>query len=259
MAITSESPISWSNQKPVWDFTKTTAYPIQIQQGGKTPTVYVYMTPYAPEELKEVLKKALSGYKREKRDVELIREDKSVYNPLCDAHFVKLGNATGTPEAQKAWLDSRPELKADFVEHTFGGLRMDLPKEDDETGMLDIGLDLSGETVIYQDLYDEVTDKIVRVDMKHKFSQPTEGQYRRYRGARRNKFIGKKTLWTVSEEHSLLEKLYGEVIEQVEGGAVNGLPCANNASKADWVKHVPLWHKLFVVDQIFSEIVEKNG
>ena len=60
------------------------------------------MTPYTPDELKIILKKALSGYKREKRDVELIREDKSIYTPLCDAHFVKLGNATGTPEEQKA-------------------------------------------------------------------------------------------------------------------------------------------------------------
>ena len=259
MAITSESAISWSNNKPVWDFTKTAAYPIQIQQSGKTPTVYVYMTPYTPEELKDVLKKALSGYKREKRDVELVREDKSIYTPLCDAHFVKLGNATGTPEAQKAWLDKRPELKPDFVEHTFGGLRMDLPKEEDEGGMLDIGLELSGEILIYQDIYDEITDKVVRVDMKHKFSQPSESQYRKYRGARRNKFLGKKTLWTVSEEHGLLEKLYGEVVDEIEGGAVNGLPCSSGSGKAEWIKHVPLWHKLFVVDQIFGEIVEKNG
>ena len=59
----------WDDKKPIWDFSETTAYPVVLQQGPKSPTVYIYLTPYTSDELKAILRKASSGYKREKRDV----------------------------------------------------------------------------------------------------------------------------------------------------------------------------------------------
>lgn len=246
------------NSKPVWDFAATTAYPIELQQKGKTPTVYVYLTPYTPEELKAVLQKNISGYKHEKRDLEVVREDLKIYTPLCDAHFVKLGNATGTPEAQKMWLDKYPELKPSIVRHTFGGLLADEQTDaGDEDTMLDISTELSGAVAVYQSLYDPATDKIIRIDMVHSYQHPTEAQFRDYKGARRNKFLRKGALWAVTENHNTLEKLYDTVIRSVEGGAVSGVFC-DEKTKSEWIAGIPLWHKIWIVDRIFGELVEKN-
>ncbi len=254
-----QSAITWNGKKPLWDFKETAAYPVIIKQKKGDVTAYIYLSPYTPEELKEILRKATSGYRREKRDVEIVREDRNIYTPLCDNHFVKFGNSTGTPSEQKAWLDKYSEFKPEFIEHTFGGLQMDTKKsEDEDNGMLDISLELSGAIAVYQELYDPATDKIVRVDMVHEYSHPTEAQYREYRGARRNKFLRRSTLWTITEQHGTLEKLYDAVIQKVDGAAVEGVPCTLD-SKSHWLPSVPLWHKLWIVDQIFGELVEKNG
>lgn len=248
-----------ASNKPLWDFAAAAAFPVQITSGAKTPTVYIYLSPYKSDELRDILRQAVAGYRREKRDVEIVREDGTIYVPLLDAHFVKMGNTTGTPDQQRDWLDRHPELKPKIIELSFGGLCSE-PKEvsDRDDDMLDISIDLSGAVDVYQELYDEATDKVVRVDMKHKHIHPTEAQFREFRSARRQKFVRKTTLWTITEQHGVLEKLYDAVIESIEGAAVNGKPCTA-ATKSEWIGSVPLWHKLWIVDQMFGEIVEKNA
>lgn len=238
---------------PVWNFTETTAFPITL---GRS-VVNVYLTPYTAFELKELLKKGISGYKRDKKDVEIVKEDSTIYSPLIDAHFVKLGNATGTPEEQKAWLSKHPELKPGIVEHTFGGLQLEQEDESDDT-VLDISLEMSGKQKVYQDLFDENKGEVVRVNMTHNYTQPTEKQYREYRSARRSKFLRKSTLWTVMENHGTLEKLYDEVISSIDGAAVAGKACTSTTKDA-WIGDIPLWHKLWICDKIFGDIVEKNA
>ena len=266
-AVTPSPSITWKDKKPSWDFAQTTAYPVELQQGSKTPTVYVHLTPYTPDELKDILKKAVSGYKREKRDVEIVREDRSIYQSLLDAHFVRFGkafkkvggkNVPTTPADDRAFIDKYPEHKSAIVEHTFGGLRMDPPKTDeDDDDVLDISTDLSGAVHVYQELYDDASTKVVRVDMVHNHAHPTEALYREYRNARRSKFLRKSSLWTITEQHGTLEKLYDSVIKSIEGAMVNGKPC-DAETKTEWLSFVPLWHKLWVVDHIFGELVEKN-
>lgn len=255
---TTSSAIIWNGKQPLWDFSEMAAYPVSIKQKKGHATAYVFLTPYSPDELKDILRKATAGYRREKRDVEIVREDNAIYAPLCDAHFVKLGNTTGTPSEHKAWLDKYSEFKPSFVEHTFGGLQMDPPKTaEDSSDILDISVELSGSIAVYQELYDPTTDKVVRVDMIHEYTHPTEAQYREYRGARRNKFLRKSTLWTITEQHGTLEKLYDAVIQKIDGAAAYGIPCTAD-TKNQWLSSVPLWHKLWIVDQIFGELVEKN-
>ena len=262
------SSIVWKDKTPLWDLTETTAYPVELQQGKKNPTVYIYLSPYTADELKSILKKGISGYRREKRDVEIVREDRDIYTPLVDAHFVKFGKAfkkvagkstPTTPAEDKAFLDKYPELKPAIVEYTFGGLRMDAVKTaDDDEDTLDISMDLSGAVHVYQDIYDEGTGAIVRVDMVHNHAHPTESQFREYRNARRSKFLRKQTLWTITEQHNVLEKLYDAVIQSVDGAVVYGAVCTSE-TKSEWVLEIPLWHKLWIVDQIFGELIEKNG
>ena len=258
MTTSSEPAVLWNGNKPSWNLTATTAYPVVLPQKGKDLNVYVYLTPYEPGELKAILQKAVSGYKREKRDIEIVREDRDAYTPLLDKHFVKLGNATGTPDDQRAFLDKNPELKAPIAEYTFGGLTMDPSREQADDDLFDISVELSGQVNVYQDLYDEANDKIVRMDMVHSHAHPTESQFREYRSARRSKFLRKAALWTIAEQHNTLEKLYDAVIRSISGAAANGKPC-DAATKADWIGSIPLWHKLWIVDQIFGDLVEKNG
>ena len=257
----SELSVIYKDDKPLWNFTATTAFPVEMppKKNGQRPIVYIHLTPYTSDELKAILKKSVSGYRREKRDVEIVKEDRDIYTPLCDKHFVRMGNSTGTPVEQRAWLDKYPEFKSAFIEHTFGGLQMAAAASDieDNDELFDISDALSGQVKVYQNLYDPLKSEIVHVDMTHNYTHPTEAQYREYRSARRSKFLRKSTLWTITEQHSVLERLYDAVIQSIDGAAVNGLPCAA-VSKASWIADVPLWHKLWIVDQIFGELVEKN-
>ena len=245
--------IVWKNGIPAWNVTDTTAYPIEI----KSIPIYVYLTPYKSSELKEVLNRAVAGYRREKRDVEIEREDRKIYSPLCDAHFVKLDNATGTPEQQRKWIDSQPELKPSLVELTFGGLRRDAP-EDSDKGFLDITENMAGFVDVYQDLYDSEKCGVYRITMRHNYEHPSEMQYRAFRNARRNKYIQKRTLWTVVENHGALENLYDATIKSVSGMLVDNKECTES-TKSEWIGSVPLWHKLWVVEFIFAELIEKNA
>ncbi len=264
--VQSQSAIvqSTPDSQPIWNITEVTAYPMDLAK----KTIYVFMSPYAADELKAVLKKNTSGYRREKRDVEIVREDRSIYMPLCDAHFVKFGNvltkADGTArqttsDEDKAFLDRYPEYKSSIVEFSFGGLQLDQEENTaDAEDVLDISAELSGGIKVFQDLYDPISDKVVRINMMHTHSHPTEAQYRQYRGARRSKFIQKSKLWTITEQHGTLDSLYDAVIQSVSGISVNGKPC-DAATKASWIPSIPLWHKLWVVDQIFGDLIEKNG
>ena len=264
MSTSIPSAVTYQSGNIAWNFSATTAFPLEITRNGKTRTVHVYLSPYEPQELKDILRKAVAGYKREKHDVEIVREDPSIYVPLCDAHFIQFGNSTGTPDDHAAYLAKHPELKPSIVECTFGGLRLCTPEDQtDDNDLFDISSDDSGQIAVYQDIYDEQSDKVVRVEMHHNYAQPTEAQYREYRGARRSKFIKRTTMWTVAEQHNTLERLYDTVIRSISGGAFSqkdgktGL--CDEGNKDEWIDAVPLWHKLWIVDQIFGELVEKNG
>src|SRR6185369_4315862 len=129
---------------------------------------------------------------------------------------------------------------------------------DADPGVFDITADFGEKIDVYQDIYDPTTDKVVRVDMIHKYRQPTEAQYREFRNARRQKYLQRKNLWTITESHGTLEKLYDSVVTSISGMSVNGRSC-DESTKANWLSQVPLWHKIWIVDQIFSELVEKNA
>jgi hypothetical protein len=250
------SAIIWQNETPIWNFSEVTAYPMELKQRDQYIPVYVYMKPYSAAQLRNVLKNAVSGYKG-KRDIEIVREDKSIYKSLCDDNFVKLGNATGTPEEHRKWLDKFSELKPVIVEHSFAALRADDSEKKISSDVFDISLGLSTEIRTKQDIYDPIRDKVVTVTMDHAYTHPTESQFREYRSARRSHYNRRAAMWAITESHSSLEGLYDTVIRSISGGAVQGEPCTE-ATKSKWIAGVPLWHKLWLVDQIFGEILEKN-
>lgn len=245
------------DQGVCWDFSQTTSYPVTIND----KTAFVRMTPYDPDELRVILRKGLSGYRRDGRDVEIVREDQNIYTPLFDAHFERLdGKQSSTPEQQREWFDRYPHLKPGIIEYTFGGLATAKDEDEEEAvddELFDITADLSGEFQARQSIYDDETGEVVEVFVTHRYQQPTEAQFRRYKASRRDKFLRRKTLWTITEDHKTLETLYDECILSIDGGAVDGQRCTAE-TKAAWVKKVPLWHKLWIVDRIFSDIIAKN-
>ncbi len=243
---------------PSWNINQTTAFPIEINLGKARPKVYIYLSPYTADELKSILKKATAGYKRDRQDVEIVREDMSIYTPLFDNHFVKMAPTTSDdPAKQKAFFDKRPEIKPSIVENTFGALLPTNPAMEGDD-ILDLDIDLGLEVAVHQSIYDETIDAVVRIDMVHHYSRPTEGQYREYRSARRNKFMRRSELWTMAENHGTMEHLYDSIIDSVDGVLVDGMKCTKG-TKDSWIKKIPLWHKLAVVDQIFGDVIEKNG
>jgi hypothetical protein len=255
---TTVQSITWKNKKPLLDLAAVTAYPLELKQGAKSPTVYVFMSPYKPEELKDVLSKIVAGYRRTKRDLEIENADNSVYASLFNDHFVRMSNATGTPDQQRRFFDNNPNLKPSVVEHTFGGLRSE-PIEAEDSTEFDINVDATvlNAVVTHQPIYDEITDTIADIEMVHSYVQPTEAQYREYKASKRNRYLQKKNLWTVAENYNTLEKLYDATVQSISGALVSGIECRSD-NKTAWIDSVPLWHKIWLVDKIFTDLVEKN-
>lgn len=238
-----------------WDFTEPQFYPIFIDK----IKVNVVLSPYTPEELKAVLKKAIAGYKRDKKEIEIVREDRSVYTPLFDAHFVRITDTNSDDTAQqRKFFDDRPELKAAIVEATFGGVASEAPEDEETSKVLDLFAAPESSIKVFQHLYDPSADDVVKVTMEHTYQTPTEAQFRTYRNSRRSRIGGSRNaMVTVQENYESLEKLYDTVVISISNAAASGQPC-DQKSKAQWVSKVPLWHKLHVCDQIFSEVIEKN-
>lgn len=262
-ATSSKTAIVDIDGTPHWDFSQTTAYPVEISGAD----VFVFLTPYSPSELFSVLKKASrgTGFRRDKRDIELVGEDRSVYIPLFDNHFSHMVGVTSSdpnvdatdPEVQKRYLDKFPDAKSGIVQYGFGGLQLTDKGESDTGDLLDLSAAESSVDV-EQELYDPNKGDTVLVRMSHKHIEPTEAQYRKHSAASRQRWVSRKKMYVVDENKETVAGLYDELVLSVEGGAVNGKPCTRE-TKSEWLDSVPLWHKLWVADNIFAEVTAKNA
>jgi len=249
-----------SDGTPVWNYSASQSYPVVIRQKGVDVPVNIKLSPYEPAELKEVLKKLVAGYKNDKRNIEIYQEDSSAYNALFDAHFEGMDNTKNTTEQVRDWFDKNPQYKASVVTSSFGNIASERSKEADEDSdvQFDITASFDGVCTVFQTIWDEAKQQAVKVTMAHNYAQPTEAQFRTYRNARRRKFLGKNAIWTVTENHDTLEKLYDNIIRSIGNASVGEKLCSPQ-DRAEWLGQVPLWHKLLVCDQIFGEVIEKNA
>lgn len=241
-----------------WELTRPTIYPFFF--AGFEDPAHIEFTPYSSDELKEIMRSVVTGFRQHKRDTEAVPADITPYARLFDNHFVRIANSTGTPEEQQEFCSAQGGAhgKAQIVAKTLGA--SERSESGPVSGKFDIFAARSQNISIEQDVTvpDGEDWRVVVAKMQHHYASPTEEQFRRYRSARSSRHISRKKLWTVNENYDVLENCYDSAIRSVTGVTVDGNACTAE-NKDSWVGHIPLWHKLLVVDIIYGELSEKNG
>jgi stress-induced morphogen len=239
----------------VWEFTAPACFPVFFD--GFDDPAYLEFSPYTANELKDILRNVVSGFRHKKGDVESVPGDNTHYATLFDNHFLRIVNDDHTPDEQREFCSSQGAFgKVAIVEKTLGGFEL-VERQRAASGKFDISVPPSHSITLEQDLYSQADNTVTTVSMTHEYGKPTEEQYRKYRNARRGRQLGRKKIWTITEDYDALEVAYNGVIRSISGVTVSGQPCG--ANRDAWLPHVPLWHKLLVVDGIYGALAEKNG
>jgi len=240
---------------PHWELTADEiCYPIEIKQGRELKKFYAHLSTYQPRELSNTLRKVMSGVKRRKNDLEILPSNRFAYAEMLNGHFVRMTTGVEkelSPEAQKDYLDGNPILKCKIVEDGYGGIG--LKELDDVATTLDLTAEVGlGYVDTEQILYSPKTKTEENVEISHGLTEETETHFQRYEKATSRKVNIPTGNWTTRNDYGTLEALYNELASEATGYLVNGEKCTQ-ANRKDWVKHVPLWHKLLVINEVFGE------
>ena len=238
---------------PHWELTADEiCYPIEIKQGRGLKKFYAHLSPYQPRELSNTLRKVMSGVKRRKNELEILPSNRRAYAEMLNGHFLKMTTgAEATPEAQTAYLDANPILKCKIVEEGYGGIA--LRELDDVTTTLDITQEVGlGYVDTEQIVYNPKTKTEETVEISHGLSEEAETHFQRYEKATSRKVNIQTGNWNTRNDYGTLEALYNELASEATGYLVNGEKCTQGNRK-EWVKLVPLWHKLLVINEVFGE------
>jgi len=240
---------------PHWELTADEiCYPIEIKQGRELKKFYAHMSPYQPLELSRTLRKVLSGVKRRKNDLEILPSNRFAYADMCNGHFLRMTTGVereASQEAQKTYLDNNSVLKCKIVEDGYGGIG--LKELDDVSTTLDLNSDVGlGYVETEQVLYNPETKTEETVEISHGLSEETETHFQRYEKATSRKINIRTGNWNTRADYGAQEALYNELCQEAGGYLVNGKKCTQDNRK-DWVKLVPLWHKILVIGEVFGE------
>ena len=195
-------------------------------------------------------------------DVDFIPDDEAQYIPLVDSHFIKMSgtSADDKPELHKKYLDANPDIKIEVAKQGFMGIDFTEVEEPEESTVLDISLDTeeTQDTLLEQALFSPEKDKYERVQFAHTTNKAMEAEFSRYRKAAPRSMNMRSREFRVNRNYDLLENLYRDMIQSVNGFVIDGEPCTLK-NKKDWVNAVPLFHKIMVLDKIFSEARVKKA
>jgi hypothetical protein len=270
-------------QAVAWELTaEELIYPFQLQVGSKTAPLFVHLKPYRADDLKKLLAETASAVKYEDDDIsEIVKSKPEKITAFFWKHFIRISghgraSAEGDPneEKQRQWIRDNPrfDIPHKAVMDGFGGIatKVEPEIESDEpatngngnhSGELDIfalDFEVTKSIVLTQRLYVPEIG-IADLEMAHNFRRETAAEYRRYEQATDKQLINRKRqAYQRSVNHDVIENLYNELAESVEGMTIKGEPCVI-ANKSKWAPLVPYWHKQLALMKFFSGIQSKNG
>jgi hypothetical protein len=195
-------------------------------------------------------------------------------------HFIRIsghGRAAApedpSEEKQKQWIRDNPRFDIPYkaVMDGFGGTKSEALDETEETtnrngdhaieAELDI-FSLSLDVIKTVELHQRLglpEFGIVDIEMSHQFRRETASEYQRYERATDKQLVHRKRgAIQRAVNHDIIEGLYNELVESVEGMTISGAPCTS-ANKSKWAPLVPYWHKQLALLKFFSGIQSKNG
>ncbi len=243
-------------------------YPLEI--GNRGAHVHVHLSPYRPQELKDVLAEAQPYAKLEGRS-RLITEpgDRSAYRPFAQKHFIGLSKlaikrANGeivdaTPEQAADLWRKNPQLQERAVLEGFGGMALDetlSELEDESGGFVLTELSEAVRIPVTQDLADP-NGKIVTFRGVFVNEKETQGQRQRYDKATKSEMHTAKRELRAETDYSAMEQLFGQVAQGAERFLVNGERCTA-ANREIWIPFVHLYWKKLAMDAQFDRFGLKN-
>ena len=212
---------------------------------------------------KTALREATPAMKMSGDEFELPIADERPYEQFVDEHFVRIvGTSVEDPATHKAWLNERPHMKVRIFKEGVQGISREV-SEDEGVGadifdiMAAVTTSDEREIELFQELFSVEKGKKERLVMVHKLKEASEKEYQSWRKSSTRKFNPRKRKFIAKENYDVLEKIYDDLVNSIEGMVINSKSCHLD-NKGEWVGLVPLEHKLLVLDAVFSDYAGKN-
>lgn len=256
-----KSAVALIDGKPLLELTaQEWIYPVTLEvDGGEFPVAF-HMKPYAASDLKAVFSALAARFKRAGgANMGIVPGNREAAKPFFDRHFIRIsGGEEATVEEQKAWLEAFDFVKIDVV---INGMSLETVQPEEEVKTLRFALNGSrAKTVtLKQRLIPESGMEEVTVLLVHHFQPILAGHYTKYeRASQESELNTRKGEWKTTEDYDVIERLYDELIDSVEGALLNGQPCTFE-NKGAWLRLVPFRQKSVAVDEAFRRIRIKNA
>jgi hypothetical protein len=238
---------------------------VRINAEGDERFLLVRLRPYTTAEMKT----CLGELKARVRDAGtmLIQEDANpaALHRIFDLTFLGLDHArladgtTPSIEAQRAWLNRRPRVKARIANEAFAtAVMMNAAEREAADTMFELAFDDCGRKIPYMfALYDPALGAPTGIEICHHFELETEADYQTFDRAVRRETEKRTGFTSIDIDYDALEKLYDRTILSIDGMTLGGA-VTSAATKERWVARVPFWHKIIALNARFEDITKKN-
>jgi hypothetical protein len=233
---------------------------VTCYHGGRSFSPVLILRPATSEEMVALLKRrglAVKPVPGQRGATETDRGSLEAINEFIDAHLVevRLGGQILTQEQ----VDRVAAQHA--IKHTAWEIAYDCniaaPDSDDGDSVSIDDLLRDDVTISMFVEQSDVSIKEHRVDIDHVLRAPSAKDSLRYAKSSRAVTLRDGTV-SVSVNYEARTKLYGELIQFVDGLMINGMACTAD-NKSAWIDRVPLIQKMGALQHAFRTSERKNG
>ena len=236
-------------------------FPITVEQNGHQFVALFHMSNYTPRDLDETLRQ--SGF-RGRQAKGWVHSDTAPLSPIVaffDRNFIRMSGVEGDPplEVQKAYLGRKPQLKRAVFTLGYGGVR-EIEMSPNGTGSGKLTISLEESSTIHTDvpLWSVEKERAELVRVSHTLRAENEQDFEKWDKANKQSQFSVKGDLKIASDHLALGAIYDSMAESIDGALYKGQPCSSS-NRDEWIPRLPLWHKSFVMDELFGSVSGKNG
>lgn len=250
---------------PKWEL----AWPeVAFNIGFKGAEFTVKFKPYRAYDLKQFLNEeyvSRATYSPDYVESTIAGESKEA-KTFFKTYFVKAQDLVRKADGMKGpedpamvldWIKARmPGYESALIRACFGGFA-EVSEENESDDFF--SLDPTDKSILRQFVFvpELKQGEFATVTMTHSLKLTGTHHAMFQQATATSKMHRKKGYFERPINHDLIEQIYNQAIQTVEGMTITGLPCQPDNREA-WAPLVPYWHKLAVVRTSFAEIEGKN-
>ncbi len=265
---TDEESEPWEDGVPIqvvddalWDLAgEELAYPLQIEEQGRTFQVYFLLTNFESYEAERVRIDSTAALKIEGSEFETGRENPVAIIQFIDDHFKEMLGVSSDISKQLDFLRERSYLKTRLWREVITSPQM---VYEDESIPQDIDLISLADSperwyVLQPSLYCPTRKVEATFNLRHCLRQSSQVDFNEFELSVGGRYHTRLKEFKTTIDYSRLRKLYANLVTSVDGYLFNGQACTTE-NKKFWLRKMPLDHILTVIDEAFSQVRSKNG